>query len=317
MKLNLNDFKETLPYASELFGVYQPLLGWRSQIISRRIAKGRTAAFVELTERALAQVKLQARDPGVPESAPVLSLLRDPPVLEIAPVLDSCIARLMVDSLRDTTSINWKEVLAQDTLNDLLKASKDDIDRFFAGNNGAVSPLVLPYLLRAQVDVRGGAFTPRDLLLQRESKVGSYLYWLGQRYPAVLDSYFFTPKISLKDMLTWSDPFTGFGVKSIQAVLSPIGIIQLFRQYFFELKSFLGNPVGHVWVSPGTTVELFEIHTRKHIVDRTLETSTETSRKSESDATTQDELSDAVRDENKKDTRFGFTAEARYTVPTF
>ncbi len=128
---------------------------------------------------------------------------------------------------------------------------------------------------------------------------------------------FFTPKISLKDVLTWSDPLAGFGVKSVQAVLSPIGIIQLFRQYFFELKSFLGNPVGHVWVSPGTTVELFEIHTRKQIVDRTLETSTETSRKSESDATTQDELSDAVRDENKKDTRFGFTAEARYTVPTF
>ena len=317
MKLNLNDFKETLPYASELFGVYQPLLGWRSRIISRRIAKGRTAAFVELTERALAQVKLQARDPGVPESAPVLSLLRDPPVLEIAPVIDSCIARLMVDSLRDTNSIKWKEVLAQDTLNDLLKTSKDDIDHFFAGNNAAVSPSVLPYLVRAQVDVRGGVSTTRDLLLQRESKIGGYLYWLGQSYPEVLDTYFFMPKTSLKDKLTWSDPLAGFGVKSVQAVLSPIGMIQLFRQYFFELKSFLGNPVGHVWVSPGTTVELFETHTRKQIVDRTLETSTETSRKSESDATTQDELSDAVRDENKKDTRFGFTAEARYTVPTF
>lgn len=64
MKLNLDDFKETLPYASELFGVYQPLLGWRSQIIRRRVEQSRTAAFVELTERALSQVKLTASAAG-------------------------------------------------------------------------------------------------------------------------------------------------------------------------------------------------------------------------------------------------------------
>ncbi|GAB2979326.1 hypothetical protein [Saccharothrix stipae] len=38
--------------------------------------------------------------------------------------------------------------------------------------------------------------------------------------------------------------------------MSPVGVIHLFRQYFFELTSFLGTPVGHVWISPGTTVEL-------------------------------------------------------------
>ena len=144
MKLNLDDFKETLPYASELFGVYQPLLGWRSQIISRRIEKGRTAAFVELTERALSQVKPPASLAGVPEGALGLSVLRDPLVLEIAPVLDSCVARHLVGSLRDTDHINWKAILAPTSLNALLKASRDDIDHFYAGNKAEVSPLVLP-----------------------------------------------------------------------------------------------------------------------------------------------------------------------------
>ena len=35
--MNLEAFKGRLPYASELFGVYQPLLGWKSKIIQRRL----------------------------------------------------------------------------------------------------------------------------------------------------------------------------------------------------------------------------------------------------------------------------------------
>ena len=31
MPTSLDKFRHTLPYASEAFGVYQPILGWRSQ----------------------------------------------------------------------------------------------------------------------------------------------------------------------------------------------------------------------------------------------------------------------------------------------
>jgi hypothetical protein len=50
-------------------------------------------------------------------------------------------------------------------------------------------------------------------------------------------------------------------------IISPIGIIHLFRQYFFELDSFLGSPVGRVWVAPHTTVELIEINTRRTVTE--------------------------------------------------
>jgi hypothetical protein len=33
---DLTDYTSVLPYASELFGVYQPMLGWRSKRIMRR-----------------------------------------------------------------------------------------------------------------------------------------------------------------------------------------------------------------------------------------------------------------------------------------
>jgi hypothetical protein len=37
---DLTDYTTVLPYASELFGVYQPLLGWKSRRIAQRIADG-------------------------------------------------------------------------------------------------------------------------------------------------------------------------------------------------------------------------------------------------------------------------------------
>jgi hypothetical protein len=43
-----------------------------------------------------------------------------------------------------------------------------------------------------------------------------------------------------------------------QAILSPVGLIDLFREYFFEFYTFLGAPTGQFWLSPGGTVEVIE-----------------------------------------------------------
>ena len=37
---DLIDYTSILPYASEMFGVYQPLLGWKSKRIERRFQQG-------------------------------------------------------------------------------------------------------------------------------------------------------------------------------------------------------------------------------------------------------------------------------------
>ena len=72
------------------------------------------------------------------------------------------------------------------------------------------------------------------------------------------------------------DPLLSFGQNSYDAVLSPVGMIHLFRQYFFEFDSFLGPPVGHVWLSPGGTVELIEVSTRRTLTERAYEQAVET-----------------------------------------
>src|SRR5215210_5266973 len=47
----LIDYTAVLPYDSELFGIYQPLLGWKSRRIARRFAKGFDADKRSLLDR--------------------------------------------------------------------------------------------------------------------------------------------------------------------------------------------------------------------------------------------------------------------------
>ncbi len=93
--------------------------------------------------------------------------------------------------------------------------------------------------------------------------------------------------------------------------------MHLYREYFFEFDSFLGPPMGHVWLSPGGTVELIEISTRKMVTEKSVEQSLETTTKSETDVTTQDDVADAVKEENRDNVKFGFTNTGSYSSPVF
>lgn len=93
-----------------------------------------------------------------------------------------------------------------------------------------------------------------------------------------------------------------------QAVLSPVGLVNLFREYFFEFDTFLGTPSGHVWISPGGTVEVIESSTRRTLIDKTTEQSEDSTRKSEETLTSQDDIADAVKEDNANDTKLGASA---------
>lgn len=93
-----------------------------------------------------------------------------------------------------------------------------------------------------------------------------------------------------------------------QGVLSPVGLVNLFREYFFEFDTFLGPPAGHLWISPGGTVEVVETSTRRTLVEKAAEQSEETDRKVEESLTEQDDVADAVKEDNTNDTKLGVSA---------
>ena len=91
---------------------------------------------------------------------------------------------------------------------------------------------------------------------------------------------------------------------------SAVGPINLYCEYFYELDTFLGVPTGHIWVSPGGSLEVYEISTRKTTTTQTTEVSTTQTAKDEIDTTDQDELSSAVKTDNKSDTKLGASVNA-------
>ncbi|MDX3383236.1 hypothetical protein PV682_17440 [Streptomyces niveiscabiei] len=93
-------------------------------------------------------------------------------------------------------------------------------------------------------------------------------------------------------------------------ILSPVGLVNLFREYFFEFDTFLGPPVGHLWLSPGGTVEVVETSTRRTLVERTAEQSETSTRKTEEALTEQTDLADAVKESNANETSLGVTSNA-------
>ena len=107
-------------------------------------------------------------------------------------------------------------------------------------------------------------------LMQYESQIATFLLVVRRR-AGRSRSRTNSPSCSLcryaaplDELLRPSDPLANIDPHDGTGALSPVGIVHLFRQYFFDLGSFLGEPVEHVWLAPGTTLELVEVSdTRK------------------------------------------------------
>jgi hypothetical protein len=328
---SFDDYKGIEPYASELFGIYQPLLGWRSQIIAKRYDRVRSSLYQQLAARTLlasgAPVRVLASDAAatalhanaalsfkVTKLAPLdLARTSEP---HVSTTIDTGIARMLLGEIGSKPPKDWATVVTEAHMTELLKTFADivrdpaELDKH-AELNDYVNTFTSAY---AQSETQ----TLLEDLFAREAKIAGYLVFLAQHTPSTLDSLFFqSRKSALSTAAKMEDPLLNFGESNYDAILSPVGVIHLYREYFFELDSFLGPPVGHVWLSPGGTVELIEVSTRRTLTEKTFEQSSETTTKSESDTTTQDDIADAVKEENRDNIKFGFSATGGYSSPVY
>jgi hypothetical protein len=368
--LDLEAFKETPPYASALFGVYKPLLGWRARQPKLRIDLGRKAVFIALA-RAIAadrgfQREVDARprpvtpDDRMPARAP--ELMASPVASQVAKALGT------VDTGGPSRDTNWQDVVGradlETTISGLARslaatavgppdglvvvdrthlsprqvkaiaAQEVSGTRFaIARADGGTIPaewqvhehglifvrsdvLTKPQLdaLQAQ-PVKGTHFaiTTRATPMQAkqvayEAALGGMFKYVAEKSPSVLEALF--AKAPWAQLLKHLEPLDHFDPAVQHVVLSPVGIVDVFREYFFEFDTFLGPPVSHVWVSPGGGVELFEVHTRRTREERELELTTEMTTRTEKEVTEEDELSTAIADENSRDLNMGVSANA-------
>lgn len=320
---DVEKYKGVPPYASELYGVYQPLLGWQSNLTKKWVQRG--------------------------------GLLVDP---RIKRILDANIrpgpTGFNVDRTHD---IHWEDLitiplepgsgrlprvlLTKDLNSELLKLIQKKVQAFADENNGRLPEErdewlsiidINSFMDEANGDLRivhdfhkeqiatlkpGDEYFLRGygriMLLERmqyESQIAALLlfYVSGdpEYEPNELKKLFkVETRPSVSEIFRSTDPLANIDPNDKSGALSPVGFVHLFRQYFFDLGTFLGEPVEHIWLSPGTTIELIEVSTRRILTERTFEEMTESIKRSERNETLKDELSDAVKEENENSTKFG------------
>jgi hypothetical protein len=339
---DLIDYTSILPYDSEIFGVYQPLLGWKSKRIEKRFEDGfsndKKSLLNVLKEKFSGQIKVkygegcQFEIQDIQPGSLVTGNLRS---------LDSVVLTSIAQKLPGFPEYKqsvWNDLLREDALD---KVFKEEVvpyytEIYFEACKGGFASPQIPRLARSRENsqsMKGSFINAFEKQLQYESAIAGGLQFLAKakRYDDLRDVFYHVTDneelvqgiikalnapgpqeayLNLENM----DPRDRSHIQSV--ALSPISVVHLFRQYFFELDSFLGTPVGHVWLSPGSSAELIEVSTRKTTVEKSLETSMETTTKSETDTTNQDEISEAVKEDNKQDIKFGASVSASYSSIT-
>src|SRR5262249_47721753 len=132
---SFDDYKGILPYAAELFGIYQPLLGWKSRIIQQRYSRLRSALYAELANRVLSgapvpvSIRMRDADRRVPrlgefpfevvDLAPLdLARAMQP---RVAASIDSGIARMTANDLASEPPADWQRIINRDAVEGRLK----------------------------------------------------------------------------------------------------------------------------------------------------------------------------------------------------
>ena len=304
---DIHQYKTVLPYASEIFGVYQPLLGWRSFRTFRRFERGfdidRRRMYRTLFANITPNVELAAPTPVAGPADRTLQINS----IKLGQVLSSRRenSSFLLDQLRGRVTEaepNWSAVLTPKLLQETLDAVVKN--QLSAAATAALRTQV-PNVQHLNALILDQAV--------KESQMAAYLQQLvSNNDTTALKAVFATtsdvwkkivPLLRFRDPFEYLDPENDLG----RVIVSPISIVHLFRQYFFEFDTFLGTPVAHVWLSPGSQVELVEVSTRKTITERTFESELERTTKFEKETQALDEISTAVRDENESNTKFGFT----------
>lgn len=335
---DLTDYASVLPYASEIFGIYQPLLGWKSERIRRRFQNG----FQMDKKSALSRLKAQFA--GLvdvqygPEHQVHISMKPGSLISAQGRTHDSIVVSSIAALLPPHDTYQpavWSKVLTAKRMELIFQKSvvptySKQYSEWCSGKAGRVATASVHVAPEGQRALFLKAFESQ--LRHESSLAGTLLHLAHHRDFTDLERIFYNVTdnalradellsiLSAQEFidgylhLETLDPHDREHIRRV--ALSPISVVHLFRQYFFELDTFLGSPVSHVWLSPGSNVELIEIQTRRTIVEKTLETSLETTSRTESEITEQDEIADAVKEDNKQDIKFGASVTASYASVT-
>ena len=323
---DLDRYKGVSPYASEHYGVYKPLLGWRSLLTRKWLGRGGFIADPRIRSILDGRITPGPQETINPHPLEFLAsplqpgaghfpwrvLVKKDLGAEIVGVVATHLLAFVNEHAGHLpVGAEWTQVI---NINGMIEVEKGDLrivnDIHRKRVNGQMERDIADGL-PADAALAKARQTHLSLM-QFESQVATFLLSFAEaqdgRNPDDLSQIFAIKEAApLEDLLKSSDPLANIDPNDKGGTLSPVGMVHLFRQYFFDLGSFLGEPVEHVWLAPGTTLELVEISTRRELIERTYENALETSQTQETGDTHKDELSTATKSENASNVKLGVT----------
>ncbi|MEQ1741959.1 MAG: hypothetical protein ABL869_05605 [Candidatus Nitrotoga sp.] len=324
--LDTDKYKGITPYASEHYGVYQPLLGWESKLTKNWIQRGGVLIDPHVKRILDGRIlpgpnKINVNDPLELIARPLEpGSGKSPFKVLLTKDLNSEVLKLALIRIQTFVDNNngrlpdgdeWTQVI---NINNFLDEQANDMTKVNDIHRNRLSNELRAQIRAGQIAIENERYAPISQehleLMQYESQIAAFLLFYAEGQPGFdpnelkkLFSVLVAPPLS--DIFRPTDPLANIDPNDKSGALSPVGFIHLFRQYFFDLGTFLGEPVEHIWLAPGTTIELIEVSTRKTIIERTQENSEETTTRSEQSTAVKDEISDAVKSENASSTKLG------------
>ena len=320
---DIDKYKGIPPYASEHYGVYQPLLGWESKLTKNWIERG--GILIDPRVKGILDGRILPGPQHVENPHPLEFLAvplqpgsgKSPFKVMLAKDLNSELLKLVQTWVQTFVDNNNGRLPESDEWNQLI-----EINSLMDVENGPLSKVNKIYRnrLNREMEAQGPGQSITVLaavakkkhleLMQYESQIAAFLLFHAEGHPGFapneLKKLFFVQEASpLSDILHPTDPLANIDPNDKSGALSPVGLIHLYRQYFFDLGTFLGEPIEHIWLAPGTTIELIEVSTRKTVIERSQESAQETTTRAEQSSEVKDELSDAIKSENGSSTKLG------------
>jgi hypothetical protein len=320
---DIDKYKGIPPYASEHYGVYQPLLGWESKLTKNWIERG--GILIDPRVKRILDGRILPGPQDVENPHPLEFLAvplqpgsgKSPFKVMLAKDLNSELLKLVqtwvqtfVDNNNGRLPENgeWNQLIEINSLMDVENGPLRQVNNIHRNRLNQEMETQAPGQLIA---VLAAVAKKKHLeLMQYESQIAAFLLFHAEGHagfaPNELKKLFFVQEAPpLSDILRPTDPLANIDPNDKSGALSPVGFIHLYRQYFFDLGTFLGEPVEHIWLAPGTTIELIEVSTRKTVIERSQESTQETTTRAEQSSEVKDELSDAIKSENGSSTKLG------------
>ena len=314
---DLEKFKGQYPYGSELFGVYQTLLGWRGARAKGWFMRPYARERGELGKAAYEMIR-----PDIDAMLNADRVLDKIGEIRIGkpnadPVYPSKLVEVLAPHLTQGAHLDdpdyWKHHLTDDMLMATLNREVRKEARRMVDAPDAMGGREVHISARSQAAL--------DFLAKESTMAGQLKLLRDTGGAGELKNIFFnhtTAAVRVNaaiKLFKAFDPFAYLDPGDILSgtVVSPIGVIHLYRQYFFELDSFLGSPVGHVWVAPHTTVELVEVNKRRTLTESIIDESAFARVEQFEESFTLENLHEAVTQSNQQDLSFGASVSGSHS----